>query len=522
MRCLVVKRSTAYSEILGIKKYENLKSEIETLRDRLRQSSASPKDKQLLNSLNADVENIAVEVDSNTKEINALKESKAQLSFEAESLRDKLVKSGNTVTEDEYKALKKEEKDCLDALDLLQNDFRESFEKIPFAIAGGRMLEVAQQVEDESNYKNALHRQENVEKTSEQILTDLLSEERKLKEVLPASVQRFYHDTVRILIKKHFFSDTPDLPTDFRLLHDFSASETLLLNSFLSDLKQDFKASFRRLNERRTELLNQLSNARKQLAAADSNQEDSVLAADRIRRDDLNLKVVKIEEQIGEHFKNIGKCDDRKANAEKQISEITKKLKVAEEHRAKDEETEKLIGKLQRFITKFKQDKKTSLENEILHGMTQLMHKKDFINRVEVNIYGEDIEIDLYNREGLKIRKDSLSKGEQQMYATALLRGLVEESQIEFPVFIDSPMQKFDEEHAENIIRFFYPNIAEQVILFPLINKELTKREYKLLLPRVAQAYLIHNVSADRSEFRACEPDALIDTYTQLYSPHAD
>lgn len=94
---------------------------------------------------------------------------------------------------------------------------------------------------------------------------------------------------------------------------------------------------------------------------------------------------------------------------------------------------------------------------------------------------------------------------------------MVEESQIEFPVFIDSPMQKFDEEHAENIIRFFYPSIAEQVILFPLINKELTRREYKLLLPRVAQSYLIHNVNPDRSEFLACEPDRLIDTYTELY-----
>ena len=83
-------------------------------------------------------------------------------------------------------------------------------------------------------------------------------------------------------------------------------------------------------------------------------------------------------------------------------------------------------------------------------------------------------------------------------------------------------MQKFDEEHAENIIRFFYPNIADQVILFPLINKEMTKREYKLLLPHVAQAYLIHNVNPDKSEFITCAPKALIDTYTELYPTNAD
>jgi DNA sulfur modification protein DndD len=384
------------------------------------------------------------------------------------------------------------------------------------------MLEVAQQVEDETNYKSALHGQEKVDQRTDQILTDLWSAERSLKEVVPASVHRFYHDTVRSLIKKHFFTETPDLPVDFKLLHDFSSSETQVLNSFLTDLKQDFRLSFRSLNERRTRLQNQLATARKRLAAADSNQEDPVLAADRLKRDDLMLQVVKIDEQITEYYKAIGKCEDRKANAEKQISEITKKIKVGEEHRGKFEESEILITELQQFVTKFKTDKKQSLEAQILQGLSQLMHKKDFIKRVDVNIYGEDIEIDLYNQAGLKIRKDSLSKGEQQMYATALLRGLVEESQIEFPVFIDSPMQKFDEQHAENIIRFFYPNIADQVILFPLINKEMTQREYKLLLPRVAQAYLIHNVNPDKSEFHACAPKTLFDTYTELYAIHAD
>jgi len=103
------------------------------------------------------------------------------------------------------------------------------------------------------------------------------------------------------------------------------------------------------------------------------------------------------------------------------------------------------------------------------------------------------------------------------MYATALLRGLVEESRIDFPVFIDSPMQKFDEQHAENIIRHFYPTIADQVIIFPLLNKELNRREYNLLSKNVAGAYLIQNVHADQSKFVEVPVDQLFDTYDQLY-----
>ena len=99
-----------------------------------------------------------------------------------------------------------------------------------------------------------------------------------------------------------------------------------------------------------------------------------------------------------------------------------------------------------------------------------------------------------------------------------MLRGLVEESEIEFPVFIDSPMQKFDEEHAQNIIKSFYPHISEQVIIFPLINKELTQREYALLSDRVAGAYFIVNRSADQSEFVAVPPQELFEKYNEMYN----
>ena len=105
------------------------------------------------------------------------------------------------------------------------------------------------------------------------------------------------------------------------------------------------------------------------------------------------------------------------------------------------------------------------------------------------------------------------------MYATALLWGLVKESRIKFPVFIDSPMQKFDPLHARSIIKFFYPTVADQVILFPLLKKELTDDEYRMLQPHIARTYLIQNLEAEHSAFREESPDQFIQTYNQLYFP---
>jgi len=121
------------------------------------------------------------------------------------------------------------------------------------------------------------------------------------------------------------------------------------------------------------------------------------------------------------------------------------------------------------------------------------MHKKDFIANVRVNIIDDVMDIDLLDKSDSIIDKDSLSKGEQQLYATALLKALVDESGIKFPVFIDSPLQKFDKYHSKNIIKEFYPSISEQVVLFPLLEKELSEIEYELLKPNLNKAFLIHN-----------------------------
>ena len=159
----------------------------------------------------------------------------------------------------------------------------------------------------------------------------------------------------------------------------------------------------------------------------------------------------------------------------------------------KDAVAEKLIEELSTFLVSLKQEKKYSLERRIKTTLNTLMHKEDFIGRVEVVIDGEDMDINLYSVDGKVINKDSLSKGEQQLYATSILKALVDESGIQFPVFIDSPLQKFDKSHATKIITEFYPQISKQVVLFPLLYKELTAEEYNVMKPLVKTTYLIKN-----------------------------
>ena len=173
--------------------------------------------------------------------------------------------------------------------------------------------------------------------------------------------------------------------------------------------------------------------------------------------------------------------------------EYEKNFNLVETDKKKYKVTQELLTKINNVIIKIKEEKKYSLQKSISLGLNKLMHKKQFIHNVRVNIIEDVMDIDLLDLNGNIIDKDSLSKGEQQLYATALLKALVDESGIKFPVFIDSPLQKFDKYHSQNIIQEFYPSISEQVVLFPLLEKELSEKEYELLKPNLGKTFLIEN-----------------------------
>ena len=513
--------SRAYSEVLGIKKYEELKGELEQLQLKIRQDSASASEKGQLKQLQAEVETCEERIKENSQKIEEYREVRNEKSKDSRDIQEKLIRGGSLITIEELQIFRQREDELNTKQNVLQTELKDSYDVIPFAIAGEQMLRVTQQLENEANYKAAQFKNENVNDVTNKILTDLLTFPRPQSLVIDHSTHEFYSSTFKTLIKKHFFSDTEALPEDFKTIHDFSETERNELLALISNIRLSFKETFKRINSEYNLTRNELNSIRRKIKDAEANQEEPMNAEFRTKKEELDREVLRIEETVDSLNREIGELVNQKTQKGKLIESLSRKLKVSENNKEKDNIITRNISVLKDFITKFKAKKKESLETQILEGLNTLLHKKDFIKKVSVEIIGEDINIVLLNSRNEEIKKESLSKGEQQMYATALLRGLVEESDIQFPVFIDSPMQKFDEQHAENIVKYFYPNISDQVILFPLINKELTEREYNILSKSIAQTYLINNIHEDKSEFMNIAPDQFLKTYNSKYN-HAD
>ena len=306
-------------------------------------------------------------------------------------------------------------------------------------------------------------------------------------------------------MKKHLGEEETQNNEDVELIHNYSESEKAELEQFINNIRLSFKEKFSRINTDFIRSKNELNDINKKIKLAEEKSEDALVVADRKKKIELEQQYEAIQQKIGVLNQEIDDNFNLIIQHKKEINRITERLDLGKENIEIGKEVENTIKTLKRFIIDFKNEKSKSLSERIKNGLDTLLHKKSFIKDVNVEIIGEDIDINLIDSRGNIINKDSLSKGEQQMYATALLKGLVDESNISFPVFIDSPMQKFDVDHSNSIVKHFYPKVSEQVIIFPLLKKEMSEEEFNVLLPNISKTYLIKNIDNEQSAFEKVE-----------------
>ena len=128
------------------------------------------------------------------------------------------------------------------------------------------------------------------------------------------------------------------------------------------------------------------------------------------------------------------------------------------------------------------------LESNIFEGIQKCFHKDGLITNISIN--SETYKVTLYRENGTEISKEELSKGELQMYATAIVWGLAKTSGRPLPFVIDTPLARLDEQHRENLILNFYPSASHQTIIFST-DTEIVDSYYELLKPSISKAGVI-------------------------------
>lgn len=477
---------SAYNEVLGVRKYEDLKKNIDNLRLRFRRKSSDTGSRDRLLALLDRKEELVSLVEDNNAETTLIEEQLMQLKTKDESLQLGLMREGNSATTKEIQNLeqiinltRKKDEECKKQLSIF-------LDYAPFAIAGKLLLETRNQlIEDNKTYEAR-----NFQLSRNLVVSELSADLARLFDSTEMSSMLSAHlkEQLEIIVSK-YKNDVSD--SDVMLALSENDYEEFM--SVFSNITTTYKAEFSHLADdyKKNKLI--LDRNVRRLANIQNKESDEVIKELRKEKNAVEAEIHDKEIAIRSAHEKAGTLNQELATLSKQISELSKKVSLDDSDAKKDSTAEQLSNELSAFLVSLKQDKKYSLERRIKTVLNNLMHKEDFIGRVEVVINGEDMDIDLYTVDDVLINKDSLSKGEQQLYATSILKALVDESGIQFPVFIDSPLQKFDKSHATKIITEFYPTISKQVVLFPLLYKELTVGEYEVMKPLVNATYLIKN-----------------------------
>jgi len=507
--------SLAYSEVLGISKYVHLKQTLENLRLKLRKKSASVSDRNKLISLQDDVNKLEKLISLNQAKIEANSSDIDKNKSLSEQYQEKLIREGNSMSVEEMVRHKKLRDTLIQNNIEIKAKLKELLELAPFAIAGQKLKQLYNQVNLESKQKQSKLDNEYIEYKLKGI--QLKVEAQLSKKKFPENIR----EEMSKIMTDAFISDLNEQNTLLnKILLDLSAQQSNEFLTLFDNLKHSYNILFKQIvkEEKNTRIF--LAKTLRKIANAESKDSDILAIKYKLEKSkvdklikDLNADQNKLHEELGAYQQDF-------ATKTKVISELAKTVSLDEIDEKKDEATSRLIKELSEFILKFKTAKKYSLQNRIKKELQLLMHKEHFIEDVTVEIKEEIIDINLIDKNGDLIEKDTLSKGEQQLYATALLKSLVDESGIQFPIFIDSPLQKFDKRHSRNIITEFYPSISRQVILFPLLEKELTEKEYSLLTPHIAQTFIIENKDG-KSLLIECESAQLFNEIEKKNNVHS-
>lgn len=129
-----------------------------------------------------------------------------------------------------------------------------------------------------------------------------------------------------------------------------------------------------------------------------------------------------------------------------------------------------------------------AIAEEMTRAIKAMAHRRDLFREVRVNDEGEVL---LLGPNGQNLRDLDLSAGEKQVFTQALFAAVAAVSKRVFPLVIDTPLGRLDEEHRLNVLRHLAKRNS-QVILIST-NTEVVGPYLDAIRSRVARTFRIEN-----------------------------
>lgn len=439
-------------------------------------NSSSGELNQLLENL-ADIE----------EQLSELRQDRAKKEVEIERLRskiqtyeEKILALGGEFSV-KFDTLKSQKIKLTLEIENVQDRIRDLCQGLfPFSLCSGLCMSLNSRLKHENDILKTQLQRDSIN----QHLTSLLKEldlDKTLSQLL--NDDSFTPLSQKITTISHNLLEKVNKTKDFDMLDDLSSKDIDKINFGIEEVISRIPQAMTGLCQKLQELEDNLFNVETDLARTPT--ED--LFKQEIEQ--LNLCNTK----LGSLIHQANNDDEKKKSLDFKKQQINSRLQKLDQAMADSKEASerlKLIARSRKVLLEFadeiKQKKIKELEETIALLFNELSRKQDLFSKVVVN--PSDFSIDIFASNGKKISKKSLSSGERQIFAIAILWSLKKISGRPIPVIIDTPLSRLDSDHRENLINHFFPNVSHQTIILST-DTEISKGYFNDLRDYISHSY---------------------------------
>ena len=453
----------------------------------------------ILRNSDGETKKILEEIESKTHEkqdsenrLDKIKDKQAHIKIEINNLQKQLA-----VQEEQFKKLGGQFADKRESLysdkakhesklESIQKEIREMcVGTLPFSLIPKEMEELKQEIKlDQKKIKD------NYEK-------DIL--DKNFKELYSKIESKLFLSEYDSKIKKNFSTQINEmfeqklesLCDSQELSYNFSEQDMERIINLIDDINNTSEEKMTELAKSHNLLSNSLALNKVSMESAPKDDEIGPIFSELTK---TSRKIGELENQV-EHLETL------EAQEKSLIMMVNSKIRINLTKRSADKKrlaglelAPKIQDALEDYSNILRKKKLELLERYILGGLDMLLHKKNFIEKVIID--SETFEIKLFKGNDDEITKDMLSKGELQMYSTAIVRALAKTSGRPLPFMIDTPLARLDEDHRNSLVDDFYPHASHQTIILST-DSEINYGHYKHLIPHIAKSYVIQYDSKD-------------------------
>jgi len=117
-----------------------------------------------------------------------------------------------------------------------------------------------------------------------------------------------------------------------------------------------------------------------------------------------------------------------------------------------------------------------------------IAHKGQRIERVDIDA---ECNVKMVSKSGRDVREVMPSAGEKQIFTQALITAVVQVSGRVFPMIVDTPMGRLDQEHRKNVLKHLAKNNGQVILLST--DSEVVGEYLDVIRSRVLKTYVVEH-----------------------------